>query len=355
MSNDGGDNGRDGNNNGQNNNGNGQNNNGNGQNNNGNGQNNNGNGQNNNGNGQNNNDASNNIVFYTLNETIDASGVEIINQQGYTADGSEITHTLLTTTDITSDIQITEDLIEKIVVYDDEETNCLHKNLVNEIALYANQIECGDFHGKGTIDDYSALFNAAAKIANESKQMQLDIDIDGFSEFGQAADDLSKLFNSFIIKLQNVNIIDDTSFLTSILEALKKIVNLSNVFGKFKETILATTTVQMPKSAHDTAVILENVMSEVNCAMRYISHFVNPSTESPEDANLSQTEQTIIHTAVDTIDKWNTLCEQGVTIAMSNNVDVQNIKQANDSIALSAVTLKNATNALKLKLAAFNV
>jgi hypothetical protein len=46
----------------------------------------------------------------------------------------------------------------------------------------------------------------------------------------QVADDLSSLFNGFILKLQNVNIINDTAFLKAIASALKKIVNLSNVF-----------------------------------------------------------------------------------------------------------------------------
>ena len=73
------------------------------------------------------------------------------------------------------------------------------------------------------------------------KQMQLDIDIDGFNNLGQAADDLSALFGSFIIKLQTVSIIDDTVFLQAVATALRKIVNLSKVFGCFKDTILATT------------------------------------------------------------------------------------------------------------------
>ncbi len=59
-----------------------------------------------------------------------------------------------------------------------------------------------------------------SNIATETKQMQLDIDVDGFNEFANTADDLSNLFNSFIIKLQNVNIINDIIFLQSILNVL---------------------------------------------------------------------------------------------------------------------------------------
>ena len=80
----------------------------------------------------------------------------------------------------------------------------------------------------------------------------------------------------YIAKLENINIINDLSFLTAVADSLKKIVNLSNVFAKFKETIIATSTIKIPKSAHDTKVILENVMDEVSCAMNYINHFVNP-------------------------------------------------------------------------------
>ena len=208
------------------------------------------------------------IVTYTLNETIDASGTEIINQQGVAADGSEITHTTFETTDVTSDVQISEDLTEVVQVYDDDsDPSSVTGILVNQIKLYAGQIQCSDFHGKGTIDDYSALFVAASKIASETKHMQLDIDIEGFNEFGQAADELSSLFTSFIKKLENVNIINDVAFLTSISIALGKIVNLSNVFGRFKESILATSTIKLPKSAHDTKLVLEGLMAEINCAM----------------------------------------------------------------------------------------
>ena len=67
--------------------------------------------------------------------------------------------------------------------------------------------------------------------------MNLDIDVDGFNDFGKDVDDLANLFNTFIIKLQNVNIINDNNFLSSVLDALKKIVNLSNVFGQFKQQL----------------------------------------------------------------------------------------------------------------------
>lgn len=289
---------------------------------------------------------------------IDDSGYEIINTTGIAADGSSnMIQTKFITTDITSDVQITEDLSQKFTIYDDKtNTNSETDILLNQIKLYASEIQCSDFHGKGTIEDYTTLFQAAGRIATVTKQMDLNINIDGFSEFADAADQLSNLFSGFIIKLQNVNIINDITFLRSISNALAKIVNLSNVFGKFKETIIATTTIQIPKSAHDTKVVIEGVMDEVNCAMKYINYFVDPTTDpSLNDADLSSIEKNIILKAVNTIDNWNVLCNQGVSIAMSDNLDVQYITNANNELKRTTTTLINATNTLKTKLASFNL
>jgi hypothetical protein len=291
------------------------------------------------------------IVNYTLNNTTDVSGVEIVNQQGTDASGSIVNITTMHVTDPSSNVNITENLVETVTIYDDDDDpNSQNYALINQIKDYAGQIQCSNFHGKGTIDDYANLFEAACKIANESQQIQLDVDIEGFTEFGAAADQLSQLFASFTLKLQNVNIINDTTFLTSIVTALGKIVNLSHVFGKFKETILTTTTIQIPKSTHETAVILNGVMSEINCAMNYINYFVSPSDQVLPDAELSTEEQNIIATAVTTIDNWNTICEQGVSIAMSNNTDVQNIKAASDTLKQTTLKLQNITSSLQSKL-----
>jgi hypothetical protein len=256
-------------------------------------------------------------VHFTKNETITGIGYTITNQQGTDISGTEITHSIFFTTDASDcDIKINEDLVEYVDTLYDDETGSENGQIVNQIKSYAQKFKCEDFHGKGTIDDYTQLFIAASKIANESKQIELDVDIEGFNEFAQAADEMSQLFESFIIKLQNVNIINDLSFLRAILAALEKIYNLSEVFGKFKQTILATSTIQIPKSAHDTSVVLSGVMDEISCAMNYIHHFVNPTSFVPEDAELSIIEKNIINKAVDTIDHWNVLCETGISIAL---------------------------------------
>ena len=291
------------------------------------------------------------VVNLTLNQTITEDNFVVTNQQGKNADGSEITKSTFLTTDVDA-VDIRQSLTETVVQYYDGQGES--SVLINRIKVYAEEIKCSDFHGKGTIDDYNQLFVAAAKIANESKQMQLNVDVEGFAEFGQAADELSALFNSFIIKLQKVNIINDIGFLTVVATALGKIVNLSNIFGRFKETILATSTINVPKSIHDTSELLNGVMDEINCALGYINHFVNPVGQMDEAA-LSAADKNIIDTAVATIDSWNVLCDQGVSIAMSANVDIQNIKKVNDEIKTKTSAIKISTNLLKAKFATYNI
>jgi hypothetical protein len=295
------------------------------------------------------------IVQYTENVVVVDNSMQLVHQEGQDASGNHVTFVGLKTLDPSTNPQIEEDLAQIDITYDDDSAGKSNAALVNEIKLYASQIQCSDFHGKGTIDDYTEIFQAAAKIANESKQIELDVDIQGFEEFASAADDLADLFNGFILKLKNVNIIDDTNFLRSIANALKKIVNLSNVFGKFKETILATSTIQIPKSAHDTKVIISGVMDEIHCAMGYIGYFVDASANKPsEEANLSASEQAVISKAIQTIDNWNVLCEQGLSVTMSNDVDISFIKNSSDDLKIQTTNLRRATDKLKSKLAQFH-
>lgn len=296
------------------------------------------------------------IVIDLSNVTIVGDGYTVVNKNGFAADNSFVIESTFTTTDSSNneDVNINETLTEIVTTYDDETNNSQSDIILQQIKTYASEINCSDFHGKGSIDDYAALFQAASKIANESKQMELDIDIEGFTEFGQAADDLSNLFESFITKLNNVNIITDITFLTTISTALGKIVNLSKVFGKFKETIISTTTIEVPKSVSDTKCVIQDVMNEVNCAMKYMNHFVSPTDDLP-DANLSSTEQNIITQAINTIDTWNVLCEQGVTIAMANDDDIKYIVNTSSELKQTTQNLKSITNALKNKYISFNI
>jgi hypothetical protein len=290
------------------------------------------------------------IVDFSFNEFVDGSGVRITNQKGTNSEGDSVTKTLLDTLDASANLQITEDLSQVISTYDGP-----NGALLTEIRKYASEIQCAKFQGNGTIEDYSELFNAAASIANESKQMQLSIDIDGFNDFANAADQLSSLFTGFILKLQNVNIINDFAFLTSILAALRKIVRLSDTFGEFKEAIVATSLIEIPKSCHETSVILDEVMDEINCAVGMINHFVSPVGVGPEGSKLDPEERIVIDTAVRTIQQWNILCEQGVSIAMSNNVDIQNIARVNSALKTKTSSLNNAVTILTSKFSAFHL
>ena len=217
-------------------------------------------------------------------------------------------------------------------------------------------MQCSDFHGKGSIEDYNALFEAASRIANDTKQIELDVDIEGFNEFAQAADDLSSLFEGFIMKLNNVSVITDVNFLTSVVDALKRIVNLSETFGRFKQTVFSTSAIQLPKSAFDTKVVLDGVMDEINCAMQYIDHFVNPTLDpSLNDAALSTEEKAIIQKSVDTIDNWNNMAQYGVSIAMSNDENIQCIQQYSQDLKVKKNSLTSASATLRAKLASFNI
>jgi hypothetical protein len=282
-------------------------------------------------------------------------GYVVTNNQFADASGNEHTETTFVTTDATSDAQIFQELSGNVLHYYDDSADSGKTAIIAQIKTYAEEIKCTNFQGKGSIDDYTDLFKAAAQIANESSQMQLDVDIDGFNEFASAADDLSELFNGFILKLQNVSIIDDTAFLTSVANALGKIANLSKVFGKFKETILATSTIHIPKSAHETSILLKNVVGQINCAMTYISHFVDSTNPAPTTAELSNEEKNIINAAVTTIENWNILCDQGVSIAMSSDPDIQYINSASQQLKQKTQTLNNATTLLRSKLLAFNI
>lgn len=295
------------------------------------------------------------IVNVTSSITVNGTGYQVVQNSGTDISGIHIDrNTFDTTHPELYDPQIHQILTQTVGVYDDQTDSSQSTVLLNQIKAYAQEINCSDFHGKGTIDDYTVLFEAAGRIANESRHMELDIDIDGFNQFAQAADELSDLFSGFILKLQSVNIISDINFLTSISLALGKIVNLSNIFGKFKQTIFDTSVIQFPKSAHDTKIVISDVMGEMNCAMHYINYFVSP-TEDLVDAQLSTDERNIISKSVDTINNWNILCENGVSIAMANNPDVQYIKAANEQLKLSTVALKNNVFNLKRKLAAYNI
>jgi hypothetical protein len=282
------------------------------------------------------------------------NGIEIITETGIKQDGTEVIQILAFTTDPSSEIQIIEKLNTQIEIYDDE-TDPEINSIIQEISQYASKINCSDFQGKGTIDDYAELFKVASNLAQEAKQTTLEIDIAGFNEFGDAADELSKLFQQYIVKLENMNIINDKNFLKSISVSLKKIWNLSETFGKFKETIIGVSTIKVPKSIKDTRVVIEDVMTDVDCAMKYIHHFISPETDIScnnlcGNAELSIEEKEMIEESIHTIQNWDQLYNKGMKIAISENSDVKFIEEANAIMNNTSKLLKDATSVFKGKL-----
>lgn len=240
---------------------------------------------------------------------------------------------------------ITEDFQQFVTVIQESP---IEASLMEQIKACATEIKCSDFHGKGSVEDYTLLFDAASKIASEVKQVQLDVDIQGFREFGDAADELSALFEGFTKKIQSIHTIDDTVFLESILSALRKIVHLSNTFGKFKETLVATHTIQLSEAVGDTKKALEEVSQEMECALKYIQYFVNPEGSLPA-AELNEIDRQVIHRATTTIEAWSHIYENGVSMAMNQNEDIQYIHRSNDWFKERSVTLKSSTSLLRTK------
>ena len=74
-----------------------------------------------------------------------------------------------------------------------------------------------------------------------------------------------------------------------------------------------------------------------------------------DDFTYSSRGKNIIAKSVETINNWNTLCEYGVSIAMSSDTDVQFIEQSSVSLKQKSITLKNAATSLRNKLATYNI
>ena len=138
-------------------------------------------------------------------------------------------------------IDSAEYLIDVDIYDDDDDDDEQTIRIYNDIHLYANNITGSDFHGNLILYDYLVIFRVAAEIANDIKQTLLNNKEETFYALGQFADDLGKLFASFIIKLENANIINNIHFLTTVSFALKNIWMLSEAFGRLKHIIGSNT------------------------------------------------------------------------------------------------------------------
>jgi hypothetical protein len=122
---------------------------------------------------------------------------------------------------------------------------------------------------------------------------------------------------------------------------------------EFKETILITSTVRIPQSSHTVSVLLNDVLSELNCAIGYINNFVTPDPTLPA-GQLSSTDKNVIAQAVNTITHWGVLCEQGVSIALATSPDIIAINTVNTALKQKTGILTTATTALSAKFALLN-
>ena len=61
-------------------------------------------------------------------------------------------------------------------------------------------------------------------------------------------------------------------------------------------------------------------------------------------------DKNIINKAVVTIEHWHVLCDQGVSIAMTTNTDMQFLTRTNTELKQKTTIIKNATSALQAKL-----
>ena len=91
------------------------------------------------------------------------------------------------------------------------------------------------------------------------------------------------------------------------------------------------------------------IVDEVNCAMKYINHFVNPEYQV-EHSQLSTSDKKIIDKSVETINSWNNLSEHRVSIVLGNNTDVKYLTQTNINLKQKKVQLSLLTSTLRTKL-----
>ena len=87
--------------------------------------------------------------------------------------------------------------------------------------------------------------------------------------------------------------------------------------------------------------------------MKYTNNFVEVSDENLYDYELSSQEKNIISKAVDIIDNWNIICQQGVSIEMTTNPDIVAIINTNQLLKTKTNALKSMVGKLKTKLSGY--
>ena len=88
--------------------------------------------------------------------------------------------------------------------------------------------------------------------------------------------------------------------------------------------------------------------------MKYINNFVSPDLSLVEAA-LSDSDKLIIKKATSTIESWNSIVQNGVSVTMYNNTNVQYITQQNSNYSSKATILKATTLSLRNKFNFYNI
>jgi hypothetical protein len=88
--------------------------------------------------------------------------------------------------------------------------------------------------------------------------------------------------------------------------------------------------------------------------MQYINHFAIADPTLIK-GSLSSADKLIIQKATTTINSWNSIVSNGVSVTMSNNTDIQFIKNQNELYSIRTAKLKMATNAIKNKFIFYNL
>jgi hypothetical protein len=88
--------------------------------------------------------------------------------------------------------------------------------------------------------------------------------------------------------------------------------------------------------------------------MQYINHFAIADPTLIK-GKLSDADKHIIQKATTTINSWNSIVSNGVSITMTTNSDIQFIKNQNQLYFTRTINLKSATNAIKNKFAFYNL
>jgi hypothetical protein len=124
-----------------------------------------------------------------------------------------------------------------------------------------------------------------------------------------------------------------------------------NYFTEDIKRLLYTSTIKVPKYIKDTRIVMEDVMTDMSCAMKYINHFISPeNNDLCSNAELSEDEKRMIEESIQTISGWDQLYNKGMQIAISENADIKFIEEANKIIQTTSNSLKDATSIFKGKL-----